>query len=989
MTSWRVLTLATSLMCLWSAHGHPASTTETLVITRDDGDITTSEAEVSSTEGPTPPVEMTQMDVSSEVALRYAHTAVVARVRNPARRAQETTFHVLLPETAFISGFTMTLDGKSYKAYVKDKDEAKDIYNAAVSQGVGTALVSAKARDSNHFTVSVNVEPNTEAIFNLTYEELLERRSGVYHHTINLNAGALVPQMTVRVHIKETQRITTLRVPELRSGNEIDASEKDAQNTNVVIVRSENEREATVTFSPDLEEQRRLMAVYAEKTRASHYDSENRRWLRSVEHDHDQEVGALGQFVVQYDVDRSVNGEILVNNGYFVHFFAPNSLPLPKHVVFVLDTSYSMVGHKLEQLKEAMLSILSELSPDDYFDIVEFQTNVKIHDLSEVDSPTSPMPYYSHYRSARRTVTLKCPSSATPSNIEKAKTIIRRLTVDGATNIYDALDTAINLISRGVDAPANGTCATGRATNELASTTSASSEDYQRPTPIIIFLTDGAPNVGVSNTQSIVSHITERNAGEDADRTFLRKLSLRNEGFMRHIYEAADAALQLRDFYRQVASPLLSNVRFTYPPEQVIENSLTTHALHSFYKGSEVVVAGRLVSGQPVEFEPTVEGFGIIDDSRKKRTFRLQQKASAGAQDLPLERLWAYLTVKQLLDKRDAADAGANRDSLKQRALSIALRTSSKWPEGTGSANGAKVRKPFRVTTTRKITKIAIGIWSVNLRERSLGAETVSGLGVQTAGSPEYVAGTALHNFTAAARRTLRGTPHTHTRAEPDTPYEFVTPLTSLVVVKPNATSAVNAESADKPANPPVYPRAGLSGTFHFGSAPGTPVMKSLLRYGSTRHHSYPASGGHAFRTAAVQSTDVPLNLIPSSIAPTSTSTTEVPTTPSPLAAYRLEDYPWARGLIDAPSDTLRLRLGNGTEISLRLAKDRQDEPEGAGEECAPSAAGGAGACTYLGRCAAARALTALSYARLYCVRDGYAGVCCPTASNSEPTASQ
>lgn len=38
---------------------------------------------------------------------------------------------------------------------------------------------------------------------------------------------------------------------------------------------------------------------------------------------------------------------------------------------------------------------------------------------------------------------------------------------------------------------------------------------------------------------------------------------------MRHIYEAADAALQLRHFYRQVASPLLVDVRFTYPADQV------------------------------------------------------------------------------------------------------------------------------------------------------------------------------------------------------------------------------------------------------------------------------------------------------------------------------------------------------------------------------------------------------------------------------------
>ncbi|GBP30857.1 hypothetical protein EVAR_91598_1 [Eumeta japonica] len=57
---------------------------------------------------------------------------------------------------------------------------------------------------------------------------------------------------------------------------------------------------------------------------------------------------------------------------------------------------------------------------------------------------------------------------------------------------------------------------------------------------------------------------------------------------------------------------------------------------------------------------------------------------------------------------------------------------------------------------------------SANGAKRSLGAETVRGLGVQTAGSPECVAGTDARGLTAAARLTLRGTPHTHTRAEPD-----------------------------------------------------------------------------------------------------------------------------------------------------------------------------------------------------------------------------
>lgn len=62
-------------------------------------DITTEEA--------SPPIKLTEMEVVSDVSLRYAHTTVVAKVRNPAKKAQEANFRVLLPETAFISGFVM------------------------------------------------------------------------------------------------------------------------------------------------------------------------------------------------------------------------------------------------------------------------------------------------------------------------------------------------------------------------------------------------------------------------------------------------------------------------------------------------------------------------------------------------------------------------------------------------------------------------------------------------------------------------------------------------------------------------------------------------------------------------------------------------------------------------------------------------------------------------------------------------------------------
>lgn len=47
------------------------------------------------------------MEIVSDIRLRYASTKVTSKVANPADKAQEATFHVVLPDTAFISSFLM------------------------------------------------------------------------------------------------------------------------------------------------------------------------------------------------------------------------------------------------------------------------------------------------------------------------------------------------------------------------------------------------------------------------------------------------------------------------------------------------------------------------------------------------------------------------------------------------------------------------------------------------------------------------------------------------------------------------------------------------------------------------------------------------------------------------------------------------------------------------------------------------------------------
>lgn len=157
-----------------------------------------------------------------------------------------------------------------------------------------------------------------------------------------------------------------MKTPPVRSGNEIenDNLELDPR-ADVEIV---NETTAIVKFSPNLERQKQIAHLLGT----------------------DEKEGLAGQFVVEYDVERDPKGgEVLVKDGYFVHFYAPSELePLPKHVVFVLDQSGSMGGQKIIQLKEAMGKILDELHEKDLFSLVTFNSYVNVLDLNNVSSST-------------------------------------------------------------------------------------------------------------------------------------------------------------------------------------------------------------------------------------------------------------------------------------------------------------------------------------------------------------------------------------------------------------------------------------------------------------------------------------------------------------------------------------------------------------------------------------------------------------------------
>ena len=98
------------------------------------------------------------------------------------------------------------------------------------------------------------------------------------------------------------------------------------------------------------------------------------------------------KFLLRYDIRREAGaGQVLVRDGHFIHFFSPQVPAKPKHIIFVVDTSASMQGERLRQLKEGMVEILKVLRNNrkkkDYFSIITFNSDVMVSHLISVYFP--------------------------------------------------------------------------------------------------------------------------------------------------------------------------------------------------------------------------------------------------------------------------------------------------------------------------------------------------------------------------------------------------------------------------------------------------------------------------------------------------------------------------------------------------------------------------------------------------------------------------
>ncbi|TKJ31309.1 MAG: hypothetical protein CEE40_02025 [Chloroflexi bacterium B3_Chlor] len=287
-------------------------------------------------------------------------------------------------------------------------------------------------------------------------------------------------------------------------------------------------------------------------------------------------------------------------DGFFLLLVAPKVEVderdvVAKDLIFVLDTSGSMEGEKIAQAKDALEFILDHLNPEDRFNIVAFSTGVR-----------------TYARGLQRA-----------AEGDDARRFIDDLRAVGGTNIDLALAEALAMA------------------------------DGERP-QIIIFLTDGLPTEGVTDTDRIIANVSRQASenirifafglGDDVNTFLLDTIAQDNRGVSSYVRPRESIEEEVSTFYATVSMPLLADIDLDFGDLRVEDTY--PYPLPDLFAGTQLVVAGRYREGGRTDIILR----GEVNGEEQEFVYENLRFSDRGGETF-IPRLWATRKIGYLLNQ--------------------------------------------------------------------------------------------------------------------------------------------------------------------------------------------------------------------------------------------------------------------------------------------------------------------------------------------------
>jgi Ca-activated chloride channel family protein len=384
-------------------------------------------------------LELRQHRVNADIQEQVAVVTVEHEFYNPSKTTVEGTFLFPLPPNAQVSRFSMNVDGKEMVGELLSADEARRLYEDIVRKSLDPALL--EMADYRTFRARIfPIPPRATRRLTLRYDATLpiDGKTVTFQYplqgTLSYRGAGVPIQPPMPIPSQREERREPDRTRSQQSTIRVQISTATAVKniyspSHRIEAKQENDRRATVDFEAN---------------------------------------NALDgrDFLLYYSLDPNEIGATLLTHrpysdksGYFMLLISPQVNPdatqvQGKDLVFVLDTSGSMAGEKMQQAKAALRYCLQRLGNHDRFGLVTFSSEAR------------------KFREALAGMEAR----------DDALYHVDRLEATGGTNINEALQAAADLL-RGSE--------NGRS--------------------MIIFLTDGLPSTGIQNEGEIRRNMKSAN----------------------------------------------------------------------------------------------------------------------------------------------------------------------------------------------------------------------------------------------------------------------------------------------------------------------------------------------------------------------------------------------------------------------------------------------------------------------------------------------
>jgi Ca-activated chloride channel family protein len=508
----------------------------------------------------TPQLYIKSLSIKAHIDNGIATTTLRQVFHNPGRRIAEGTWILPLPTGATADNFTMTMNGKQVSGEVLDATRARSVYESIVRRRRDPGLLEYMGNGCLRARV-FPIPAKSDMVVEVRYRQVLPETAGVHHWNFPLRAANVSGRSARRISLDLTIK-----------------SQKAIKNV----------------FSP----------------------TENVHFVRKGDHLARASFEMSGGQMARRDIDifyglsdKEFGLSLLTHRkkskaGYFVMMLAPKmrwdeSKAMPKSIQFVVDTSGSMNGKKIQQARAALRFFINSLKSRDYFNVIPFSTDAR--------------PFFS------------TPKRASRENVDQALKLVAEIEARGGTNIEKALTTALS-----ADVP-----------------------DVKNLVSMTVFLTDGLPTVDTTDPKTLLSIVGKSNThkhrvfvfgvGHDVNTKLLDKIAAQSHGARDYVKEDESIELKTGALFTKLSHPVMSNVRIDC--DGIDGFDVFPKVTPDLFKGSRLMLTGRYKGRGNHAIRLT----GIVEGKEKTFVYEGTFPEKSESHDF-IPTLWAQRKVAVLLD---------------------------------------------------------------------------------------------------------------------------------------------------------------------------------------------------------------------------------------------------------------------------------------------------------------------------------------------------